>query len=149
MSINTLEGCRESAAAYLKYLKVNKKGKVLNHVSEITQDGNLFSLKIEKPLFTSDASELSLQLGGHIHSKDDFSFVEYDQDNLLLFVQPATDSLCNKLSNAKDVNVVTDLTFLVSRICDLYGNQKKLFFPLPKPTCLPASSFDESKLSDE
>ena len=149
MSINTLEVCRESAAAYLKYIKANKKGKVLNHVSEITQDGNLFSLKIEKTLFTSDASELSLQLGGYIQSKDDFSFVEYDQDNLLLFVQPATDSLCNKLSNAKDVNVVTDLTFLVSRICDLYGNQKKLFFPLPNPTCLPASSFDESKLSDE
>jgi len=149
MSINTLEVCRESAAAYHKFLKANKKGKVLNHVSEITQDGSLFSLKIEKPLFTSDASELSLQLGGHIHSKDDFSFVEYDQDNLLLFVQPTTDSLCNKLSNAKDVNVVTDLTFLVSRICDLYGNQKKLFFPLPKPTCLPASAFDEFKLSDE
>lgn len=149
MSINTLEVCRESAAAYLGFLKNHKKGIDRNKASVKKQDAGVFSLEIAKPLFSADSSELSLELDSQIYDKGDFPVVEYDQDNLQLFVQPASDDLCAKLSNANEVFVVTDFAFLVSRICELYRDQKKLSYPLPKPTCLSASSFDESKLSDE
>ena len=149
MGINTLEVCRESAGAYLSFLKKHKKGIDRNPVSEKKQDEGLFSLTIAKPLFSADSSELSLELDGHIYDKGDFPAVEYDQDNLQLFVQPASDHLCTKLSNAKKVFVVTDLTFLVSRIFDLFNNQKELHFPLPLPEELSLLASNRSILSAE
>lgn len=124
--------CRDSSQLYLDSLHDNGRGREIVPATLQKVNADLYALHLQKALFSVDGS-IFLNIDGRDYCSTEFSFAEYDREQLMLFMRPTTEKAKEGLNHARNISVVTDLTFLVSRLHKLYEEKLDLVFPMPKP----------------
>lgn len=112
--------CIDSATMYFEFLEHNDKGLQEVDVSEITSvPGNdpIYKLRLAAKLFDLDSVFFKLHHNNTLYTVDQIKIIEYDGDKNVLLVKPG-ESLVSTFErlHARDIKVISDLKFLVSRI---------------------------------
>ncbi|MGN6495635.1 MAG: DEAD/DEAH box helicase [Agriterribacter sp.] len=138
--------CIDSAEKYYNFLDQNDKGLQVVDVFEINKvpgDHPIYKLRLAAKLFDLDALFFKLYHNNTLYTTEQIKIIEYDGDKNILLVKPG-ETLINDFERltARDVKVISDLKFLVTRIKDWYvRNGAKIRMPVntsPQRT----SSFD-------
>lgn len=113
---------RNSSQAYLDYLRKNDKGTVVvnvHKVNYINDKKNSFQIELHlsKKLFDTEAVFIQLLTNSKKYDSSHIKVVEYDSDKNILLIKP-TPSVISDFKNlrATDVTIISDLTFLISRV---------------------------------
>lgn len=111
-----------SSQAYLDYLRRNEKGtEIVNvhKVNYINDKKNSFQveLHLSKKLFDTEAIFIQLLTNNKKYDSSHIKIVEYDSDKNILLMKP-TPSVISDFKNLKatDIKIISDLTFLISRV---------------------------------
>lgn len=111
-----------SSQAYLDYLKKNDKGTEIVNVHKVNYINNKknsfqIELHLSKKLFDTEAVFIQLLTNSKKYDSSHIKIVEYDSDKNILLIKP-TPSVISDFQNLKatDIKIISDLTFLISRV---------------------------------
>lgn len=111
-----------SSQAYFDYLKKNDKGTEIVNVHKVNYINNKknsfqIELHLSKKLFDTEAVFIQLLTNSKKYDSSHIKIVEYDSDKNILLIKP-TPSVISDFQNLKatDIKIISDLTFLISRV---------------------------------
>lgn len=113
---------RNTSQAYLDYLKKNDKGTEVvnvNKVNYINDKKNNFQIELHlsKKLFDTEAVFIQLLTNSKKYDSSHIKIVEYDSDKKILLIKPTPSVILDfKNLRATDITIISDLTFLISRV---------------------------------
>lgn len=132
----------DSAENYYRYLDKNNRGLQEVQVFDISpmpvaNETGLFRLRLSAKLFDIEAVIFKLLTTGKTYTTGEIKIIEYDPDKNTLLIKPETNlSQLFRGLQARDLKVISDLKFLVERVCKWYELKgSNIRFP-EKPSCL-------------
>jgi len=141
----------DSASNYYNYLVENKKGIQLVDISEIEylqSKDFLIKLRLRAKLFDTDSIFFRLNTTGQQYDSSMVKVLEYDSDKnvILIKIPSGSISLFSNLKT-KDINIISDLRFLVVRVKQWYEmNGNKI--AIPTKTSSLRNNYKEMKYID-
>lgn len=123
----------EGSKNYYDFLARQGRGQEEIRVDRIEREDALYLLHLSKNPFSTDA--ILIMIGAREYSQRELEPVEHDRDRHVLYVRVSgeiADPFIGR--SAQDVLVISDLKFLIQRVCEWYaGNKSSLRFPAPAP----------------
>lgn len=111
-----------SSQTYLDYLKKTDKGTEIISVHKIyyitdKKSSSQIELHLSKKLFDTEAVFIHLLTNDKKFDSSQINIIEYDRDKNILLIKP-TPSVVSNFENlrAADIEIISDLTFLISRV---------------------------------